>query len=137
MYFPGCIAWLGGPGYCEILYTPLSPTSAACGDRNTTVFKDQAIAPDNLGGPGRCAGTIALKTGSSICTSVFEVYQHHTMGRVRNTHQSFIEVQHNLAIANFLSLVRCQRALSGVVSSLYFRQSFASILSRNDYVNAS
>ena len=64
MYFPACIAWLGGPGYCEILYTPPTPTSAACGDGDTTVFEDQVLAPDDLGGLGHCAGNIAVKTGS-------------------------------------------------------------------------
>ncbi len=59
-----CIAWLGGPGYCEILYTPPSSPAAVCGDGDTPALEDQVLAPDYLGDLGDCVGFVTVKFGS-------------------------------------------------------------------------
>ena len=60
--YDNCAAWISEPGSCLVIQGPFSYLGPACpsGTGNGAVGVNPTAHPNNLGGPGRCAGNIAV-----------------------------------------------------------------------------
>jgi len=64
-YTDNCAAWISSPGDCLFIQGPFSYLGPPCpsGTGNGAVHVKPTAHPNNLGGPGRCAGSITVCSG--------------------------------------------------------------------------